>query len=131
MTRLTPNAPAGTQEPDPLGAPKRRFRDPAYKELAGNLGELRAAIDAIDEQCMALLAQRAMLVKDAARFKADHFQVSAPQRQAEVYRKVREAAMRHNPGFEGFEDVIEQTWRTMVARFIAQESLYFDQLEPL
>lgn len=128
----TPTAPGTTaQEPDPFGAPKRRFKDPAYKPLAANLVEIRAGIDAIDEQCMALLAQRALLVKDAARFKADHFQVSAPQRQAEVYRKVREAAMRHNPGFEGFEDVMEQTWRTMVARFIAQESLYFDQLEPL
>ncbi len=119
------------QEPDPQGAAKRRFKDPAYRPMAKTLAELRSGIDAIDEQCMALLAQRALLVKDAARFKADHYQVSAPQRQAEVFRKVRDSAMRHNPGFEGFEDVMEQTWRTMVAHFIAQESLYFDQLENL
>jgi isochorismate pyruvate lyase len=115
-------------EPDPFGPPLRQFLDPSYQEKAKNLAELRIKIDDLDESIIALLAQRAMLVKDAARFKANHFQVSAPQRQAEVFAKARQRAMRHNPGFEGFEEVVEQSYRTMVAQFIAKESLYFDQL---
>jgi isochorismate pyruvate lyase len=115
-------------EPDPLGPSLRRFRDPNYKALATNLADLRQQIDSLDENIVALIGQRALLVKDAARFKADHFQVSAPTRQAEVFSKARQSAMRHNPGFDGFEDVVEQSFRTMVAQFIAKESLYFDQL---
>jgi isochorismate pyruvate lyase len=117
-------------EPDPLGPPLRSFRDPNYKALATNLAELRQQIDSLDENIIALMAQRALLVKDAARFKADHFQVSAPKRQMEVFAKARQRAMRHNPGFDGFEEVVEQSYRTMVAQFIAKESLYFDQLVP-
>ncbi len=115
-------------EPDPLGPPIRRFKESNYPTKASNLAHLRTLIDDLDESIVALMAKRALLVKDAARFKANHFQVSAPQRQAEVFAKARQRAMRHNPGFEGFEDVVEQSYRTMVAQFVAKESLYFDQL---
>lgn len=118
-------------EPDPHGPPLRRFKDPKYVSKANSLSGIRAGIDTLDEQIIALLAERAMLVKDAARFKANHFQVSAPQRQAEVFAKARQRAIRHNLGFEGFEDVVEQAYRTLVAQFIAKESLYFDQLLPI
>jgi isochorismate pyruvate lyase len=115
-------------EPNPYSPPLRQFRDPNYESKAENLAELRTQIDSLDESIISLIAERAMLVKDAARFKANHFQVSAPQRQAEVFARARQRAMRHNRGFEGFEEVVEQTYRTMVAQFIAKESLYFDQL---
>ncbi len=123
--------PPPPREPDPLGPPLRRFKDPAYAPRAQNLAQVRAGIDALDEQIVALLAQRAMWVKDAARFKADHFQVSAPARQEEVFRRVRERAMQLNPGFEGFETVVEKAWRSLVAGFIAEESRYFNQMENL
>lgn len=116
------------REPTPIGPPVRRFKEPGYQAKADNLANLRTQIDDLDESIVALMAKRALLVKDAARFKANHFQVSAPQRQAEVFAKVRLCALRHNPGFEGFEDVVEQSYRTMVAQFVAKESLYFDQL---
>ncbi|RPH58343.1 MAG: chorismate mutase [Burkholderiales bacterium] len=118
-------------EPDPYGKPLRRFRDPAYRPLVGNLAEVRAAIDRLDEQIVELVAERAMYVKDAARFKADASQVAAPARQAQVFAKVRGLAARHDRGFEGLEDVVEATWRAMVAAFVAQEARHFDDMEPL
>lgn len=118
-------------EPDPYGKPLRRFRDPSYRPLAANLADVRAAIDRLDEQIVALVAERAMYVKDAARFKADASQVAAPVRQAQVFAKVRALAARHDRGFEGFEDVVDATWRAMVAAFVAQEARYFDDMEPL
>ena len=78
----------------------RRFTDPAYRPLAANLAEVRANIDRLDDQIVALVAERAMYVKDATRFKRDAFQVSAPARQAEVFAKVRALADKHNRGFE-------------------------------
>ncbi|MBN9463897.1 MAG: chorismate mutase [Burkholderiales bacterium] len=118
-------------EPDPQGKPLRCFRDPAYRPLAANLAGVRAGIDAIDEQLVALVAERAMLVKDAARFKADAGQVAAPARQAEVIARVRALAARHDRGFEGLEDVVEATWRAMVAAFVAAEGRYFDDMDPI
>ncbi|HRA77478.1 MAG TPA: chorismate mutase [Burkholderiaceae bacterium] len=118
-------------EPDPLGRPRRRFRDPAYRPLATSLAEVRDAIDSLDDRIVALIAQRAMYVKDAARFKADAFQVAAPARQARVFANVRALAARHDRGFDGLEDVVEATWRAMVAAFVAAESRYFDDMDPL
>ena len=122
---------APSTEPSATAAALRSFKDASYQNLANNLNELRQNIDALDEQIITLIAKRAMYVKDAARFKANHFQVSAPQRQAEVYANARAKATRHNLGFEGLEEVVEQTYRTMVAQFIMKESLYFDQLEEI
>jgi isochorismate pyruvate lyase len=126
--RTTDAMPKPGVEPDPFSPPLRQFTDPNYQAKAENLAELRSKIDNLDESIIALIAQRAMLVKDAARFKANHFQVSAPQRQMEVFAKARQRAMRHNLGFDGFEEVVEQSYRTMVAQFIEKETLYFDQL---
>jgi isochorismate pyruvate lyase len=113
-------------EPSVDGPPLRRFRDTHYEPLCASLAEIRHGIDGIDLQVVQLLAQRAMLVKDAARFKASATQVAAPARQAEVFSKVRALAFQENLGFEGFEDVIEQAYRTLVAAFIAQEQRYFN-----
>jgi len=124
-----------TREPDPQGAPVRRFRDPAYRPLAADLAGLRREIDRIDEAIVRLLAERAMYVKDAARFKRDAFQVSAPARQAEVFARVRALAQRHQPdfngGFEGLPEVAEAAYRALVAGYIACEQTYFGQTEPL
>lgn len=118
-------------EPDPHGKPRRRFRDPGYRPLGADLAELRAAIDRLDERMVALLAERAMYVKDAARFKADASQVAAPARQAQVFARVRALAVQHDRGFEGLEEVAEATWRAMVAAFVSAEARYFDGMETL
>ena len=123
------------REPDAQGAPVRRFRDPAYRPLAENLAGIRREIDRIDDAVVQLLAERAMYVKDAARFKRDAFQVSAPARQAEVFARVRALAERHNPafngGFEGLPEVVESAYRSLVAGYIACEQTYFGQTEAI
>ena len=123
------------QEPDPQGAPVRRFSDPGYRPLAADLAGVRREIDRLDDAIVRLLAERAMYVKDAARFKRDAFQVSAPARQAQVFAHVRELAARHNPqfngGFEGLPDVVEAAYRALVAGYIACEQNYFGQTVPL
>jgi len=125
----------GDREPDAQGAPVRRFTDPAYRPLAPDLAGLRREIDRIDAAVVQLLAERAMYVKDAARFKRDAFQVSAPARQAEVYARVRTLAEQANPpvngGFDGLADVVEAAYRALVAGYIACEQRYFGQTEPL
>ncbi len=118
-----------SQEPATDQGPVRRFTDPAYRPQADTLGELRQRIDALDEQIVALLAQRALCVKDATRFKRDQFQVSAPARQAQVFAKVRALAEQQQSTFEGLPDVVEATYRTLVAAYIAGEGRFFHDTE--
>lgn len=117
------------QEPDTLAAPLREYTDPAYRPLCANLAEVRANIDRLDDEIVRLIAARAMYVKDAARFKRDAFQVSAPARQAQVIEKARKLAERHNQGFANLEQVVDATYRAMVAAFIANEQTYFDTMK--
>ena len=116
-------------EPDASGAPVRRFTDPDYQPQADTLGELRDRIDALDAQIVALLAERALCVRDATRFKLDAYQVSAPARQAQVFAKVRALAQPHEDRFPGLADIVESTYRTLVAGFIAGEDRFFHATE--
>ncbi|MGE8618732.1 MAG: chorismate mutase [Achromobacter spanius] len=117
------------QEPDTHGAPLREYTDPAYEPLCANLAEVRANIDRLDDEIVRLIAERALYVKDAARFKRDAYQVSAPARQAQVFDKARALATRHNRGFANLEAVVDATYRAMVAAFIANEQTYFDNMK--
>jgi isochorismate pyruvate lyase len=114
-------------EPNPDAAPCRRFVDPAYRPMCATLTEVRAGIDALDTQLVELVARRAMLVMDATRFKRDAAEAAAPARQAAVFEKVRALAQRHDCGFPGLPDVVEATWRTMVAGFVAREQALLDE----
>jgi isochorismate pyruvate lyase len=118
-------------EPAIHTGPVRTFTDPVYRPLCNSLGEIRGEIDRLDDAIVALMAERAMYVKDAARFKRDPYQVSAPARQAEVFAKVRALADRHNRGFENLPDVVEAAYRAMVAAFIANEQSYFLNTQPI
>ena len=92
---------------------------------------LRDRIDALDEQIVALLAQRALCVRDATRFKRDAFQVAAPERQAAVFARVRKLAADQAGDFAGLPDVVEASYRTLVAGFIACEGRFFEETEPI
>ena len=118
-----------TQEPSTSGAPVRRFKDPAYRPQAATLGELRARIDALDAQIVALMSERALCVRDATRFKLDEHQVAAPARQAQVFERVRALAAAHDSSFPGLPDIVESTYRTLVAGFIAGEARFFQETE--
>jgi isochorismate pyruvate lyase len=117
------------QEPTTTTGPVRRFLAPGYVPQAETLGQLRGRIDALDAQIVALLAQRALCVRDATRFKRDAFQVSAPQRQAAVFARVRALAAVHEADFPGLPDIVEATYRTLVAGLIAGEGRFFNESE--
>ena len=117
------------QEPDTQGAPLRKYTDAEYRPLWAIVGEVRANSDRLDVGIVRLIAERAMYVKDAARFKRDAFQVSAPARQAEVFEKARRLAERHNQGFENLDQVVDAAYRAMVAAFIANEQTYFNNMK--
>ena len=99
--------------------------------VAANLAELRQRIDSLDEQIVALLAQRAQCVRDATRFKRDAFQVQAPARQAQVFERVRGLAAAHEAAFPGLPGIVEAAYRTLVAGFVAAEGDLFQQTEPI
>jgi len=105
------------QEPDAQGRALRRFVDPDYRPLCDTLADVRDHIDAIDREIVALLARRGRYVKDAARFKRDSFQVSAPQRQQDVIDKVKALAEREG----AYPEVVEAAYRALIAGFIARE----------
>ena len=117
------------REPTIHTPPVRRFKDPAYVEVADTLAGLRERIDTLDEQIVGLLAQRALCVRDATRFKHDAFQVAAPARQAQVFERVRKLAARHEAGFPGLPDIVESTYRTLVAGYVASEGTFFHDTE--
>lgn len=119
------------QEPGTGGAAVRQFKDPAYQPQAATLGELRERIDALDAQIVALMAQRALCVRDATRFKLDPFQVAAPARQAQVFARVRALAQPHERNFPGLPDIVESAYRALVAGFIAGEERFFHDTERL
>lgn len=105
------------REPDPQTAAVRRFLDPSYVPLCKTLGDVRDNIDRIDAQIVGLLAERGRYVKDAARFKRDAYQVSAPARQEQVLGKVK--ALAEQTG--AYPEVVEAVYRAMMAGFIARE----------
>ena len=120
-----------SQEPLVDASPVRRFRDPLYRPQAETLGALRERIDALDAQIVALLAERALCVRDATRFKRDAFQVAAPERQAAVFARVRALAADRAAEFPGLPDVVEAAYRVLVAGFIAGEERFFADTEPI
>ncbi|MDR6522081.1 chorismate mutase [Variovorax gossypii] len=113
----TTSALSPREEPEAHGAPLRRFTDPSYVPLCASLAEVREHIDAIDQQIVALLAERGRYVKDAARFKRDAFQVSAPQRQLEVIEKVKALAKKEG----AYPEVVEACYLALIEGFIARE----------
>ena len=125
--------PAAQRPPEPRvdAPPVRRFRDPAYRPQAPTLGALRERIDALDAQIVELMCARALCVKDATRFKRSSFEVTAPERQAQVFSRVRELAALHAGEFASLPDVVEATYRVLVAGFIAGEERFFAETEPI
>lgn len=82
------------------------------------MAALRAQIDALDGELLALLAERQAHVDRAAELKpAEGISAAAPGRVAEVLAWVREraAAAGMDPG------IAEAMWRVMIEGFIARE----------
>src|ERR1700744_1895408 len=83
-----------------LGAENDASTHPAYwgspsvdgGKCCANLGEVRENIDRIDNQIIALMAERGKYVAEAGRFKADPAAVSAPARVEAIIDKVKAIA---------------------------------------
>lgn len=83
----------------------------------GSLEEVRANIDRIDRQLVALLAERGGYVRQAARFKKTAEEVKAPQRVEQVIAKVTSLSQEL-----GADPVVtEQVYRAMIAAFTKAE----------
>jgi isochorismate pyruvate lyase len=72
------------------------------------LGEVRGAIDTIDRRIVSLLAERQGWVERAGALKRDERGVRAPDRVEQVVATVR-------------SDVVERTYRAMIAAFVDLE----------
>ncbi|WP_285650892.1 chorismate mutase [Actinomycetospora sp. NBRC 106375] len=81
------------------------------------LDDVRAAIDRIDDQIVALLAQRQQQVHAAARFKQDDAAVEAPARRRALMARLNDRAVEEGVDLE----VVTATWTAMVDAFIALE----------
>ncbi len=82
-----------------------------------DIHDIRAEIDRIDREVIALLGQRYSYVKAAAKFKTSRESVKAPDRFEAMLRQRREWAesVGLNP------DVIEKLYRNLVNHFIEEE----------
>ena len=74
---------------------------------------MRAQIDRIDAQIVALIGERAGYARQAERFKATAADVRAPARVEQVVARVRRLAAEH--GAE--PDLVERVYRTMIEAF--------------
>lgn len=82
-----------------------------------SIEEVRSNIDRIDRQIVALLAERGIFVKQAARFKKTTDDVKAPQRVEQVIAKV--TALSQELGAN--PSVTEQVYLAMISGFINAE----------
>jgi isochorismate pyruvate lyase len=88
-----------------------------------SLDEVRAEIDALDRKIVALIADRAEYVKQAATFKKNTDDVKAPLRVEQVIEKVKKLAQ--ETGVD--QNVLEATYRAMINGFIASETEHFNK----
>lgn len=86
-------------------------------ERCANLDEIRAGMDAIDREIVALISSRVAYVRAAAKFKTSSANVAAPERVAAVLKTRREWA--EGRGLSG--DVIEGIYRDLVTYCVSEE----------
>lgn len=95
-------------------------------EACASLAEVRAAIDTLDRELVALLGRRAGYVHAAARFKTDAAAVRAPERVQAMLAQRRDWATA-----EGLDpEVIAQLFSLLVDYFIRREQALVDQRPP-
>src|SRR5580698_10015598 len=82
-----------------------------------NLEEIRAGMDAIDREIIALISSRVAYVRAAAAFKTTSANVAAPERVAAVLKTRREWA--EAAGLSG--EVIEGLYRDLVTYCVSEE----------
>lgn len=97
--------------------------DPLAPEDCASMGEVRAGVDAIDRELVALMAVRQRYMDAAARIKPHRGVVRDEARIEDVVAKVRAAAQA-----AGLSPAIaEPVWRTLIDRCIAYEFAVWDR----
>lgn len=92
-------------------------------ENCADMNEIRAEIDALDQEVIHLLSQRFGYVKSASKFKKNPDQVQAKTRFESMLAQRRVWAENAGLGPE----VIEKMFRDLVTWFIAQEMAHWSQ----
>ncbi|MFE9426926.1 chorismate mutase [Kitasatospora sp. NPDC006697] len=87
---------------------------------AAALAELRAVIDGLDGQIVALLAERTRAVGRVAAYKHDAAAVQAPDRVRQVVDRVRALAEQHGMPAE----IAEAVYRTMIEELTRYEMVH-------
>lgn len=90
-----------------------------------SMDEVRAAIDALDEKLMPLIADRAHCIAEAARIKDDPEIALVPWRVEQVAAHARELAAKTDID----PDLAEAIWRAMMREFIAHERRLMEEAE--
>ena len=94
------------------------------RNTCNDMNEVRAAIDALDREIVALLADRLHFINEAGRLKADRDAVRDEARVEDVVAKVRASA-----AAAGIDpDFVEPLYRDLIERSIAHEFNVFDRL---
>lgn len=94
------------------------------RKTCRDMSEVRAEIDALDREIVALLADRLHFIAEAARIKADREAVRDEPRVEDVVKKVRAAAAK--AGID--PDFVEPLYRDLIERSINHEFALFDRL---
>ena len=89
-----------------------------------NMTEVRAGVDALDRELVALIVKRQAYMEAAARIKTDRDAVYDSVRIEDVVTKVKAEAVRQGLSVE----IAEPVWREMVKRSIAYEFKAWDKL---
>lgn len=92
-----------------------------------NLDEVRANIDRLDAQIVALLSERQGFVAQAAGFKPTRAAVVVPERIEAIIEKVRALAVPHG----GNPELMETIYRHMIDAYIAFEDKRWAEMHSL
>lgn len=99
---------------------------PDRRKTCKDMSEVRASIDALDREIVALLGDRLHYIAEAARIKDRRDTVRDDARVADVIAKVRRAAIDGHID----PDFVSALYRDLVERSIALELDLFDRLRP-
>jgi isochorismate pyruvate lyase len=97
---------------------------PVPPDACADLDEIRAGMDAIDREIVALIRERVEYVRAAAKFKTSSAGVAAPERVAAVLKTRREWA--EAAGLSG--DVMESIYRELVSYCVSEEHKRWEML---
>ncbi len=113
-------------EPDKISGeqPHNALDDALIPDKCENMRDVRAGVDAVDQQIIALLSQRFGYMRAAARIKPERSAVRDEARKAQVIDNAKKAAWESNVPI-GF---VSEFWDQLVETSISYEMEHWDNL---